>query len=150
VSFVFDKQPCERSVADAALGFDVGYIVAIESSIASVGSQPQDSGRCETPGPSGLIVHARLGDQPHVYCECDTGLCPGDAQPLVTLAPGEYAGKAHLQARDWQGPSDTGNQPGDPFPAGAYDVVLTARGTVGEGTDAWIFSVVGRYEMRLQ
>lgn len=40
----------------------------------------------------------------------------------VVLAPGRYEGTFDWPGRQWDGPSDTGNPLGDPFPAGDYAV----------------------------
>lgn len=149
VSFVFDRQPCERSLGEAVAGFDISYVVDIEAVVPTVAPRSQDSGGCEQPGASGLTVHAQFGDSPHVYCECDTGLCPSDPQPPVDLQPGTFADHVHIQARDWNGPSDTGIEPGEAFPAGNYDVILSATGTVVVEASTWPFTVSGRYQLRL-
>lgn len=148
VDLEFPHQPCELSIAQAAAGFDVAYVVHVDQAVEQVRPEPLDAGWCEQPGTSGLILHAELGDDAHTYCECDVGLCPPVDRPRVTLSPGDYPGSVHLEAHDWMGPSDTGVGPGADFPAGAYDVVLTARGVVGTSLQARGYIVEGRLGMR--
>lgn len=148
VDFVFPHQSCELTVAEAQAGFDVDFLVRVEQPVAGVRAQPLDAGGCEEPGPSGLIVHAELGDDTHVSCQCDVGLCPEVDRPAVSLAPGDYPARVHLVAKDWLGPSDTNTTPGAGFPAGAYDVVLSARGVVG-GAQEMGFAIEGRFGVLL-
>jgi hypothetical protein len=148
-TFVFAVQRCRYSVAEAQNGIDIVYELDLEEPVGGVMPLALDAGRCEQPGASGLIVHSELTDESHTYCECDVGLCPGDDAPRITLVPGAYSDRVHVVARDWQGPSDTGAALGDPFPPGAYELVLVAKGMVGTGTAAWSYDVVGRYELAL-
>jgi hypothetical protein len=144
VDFVFPHQPCELTLAEAQSGFDVHFVVHVEQPLDAVQVEPLDAGNCEEPGSSGLIVHAELGDETHLSCECDVGLCPAVTRPAIRLAPGDYPATVHLIAKDWQGPSDTSNTPGAAFPAGPYDVVLRARGMVGT-SPVYGYSVEGRF-----
>jgi len=143
VDFVFPHQRCELSLAEAENGFDVDFVVHVDERLDAVQAEPLDSGGCEQPGASGLIVHAELGDETHLSCQCDIGLCPPVSRPATTLAPGDYPARVHLIAKDWQGPSDTNTSPGAAFPAGPYDVVLKARGVVGTSV-MYEYSIEGR------
>jgi hypothetical protein len=148
VDFVFPHQRCELGIAEAQAGFDVDFVVHVEQPLDGVRPQPLDAGGCEQAGASGLIVHAELGDATHLSCECDVGLCPPVTRPAVSLAPGDYPARVHLLAKDWLGQSDTGTAPGAGFPAGAYDLVLSARGVIGSSPQLG-FSVEGRFGLRL-
>jgi hypothetical protein len=149
VTFVFDRQSCEYSAADAAAGFSIGYSVHIESDVMAVMPRPPEFCRCEAPGPSGLVVHAELvsDDRSHRYYQCENG-CAGGLAPQRTLVTGDYSNQVRLEARDYQGAGPpTGS--GAPFPPGDYDVVLSSEGVIGTGTDAVGLAIIGRYQLSL-
>ncbi len=91
----------------------------------------QDAGGCGTSlHPLDPFYVFSGGDQQH--CRCDVGLCRATDE-WITLQPGTYELTAEWSGRNWQGPSDTGNQPGEYFPPGTYDFEVS---TVGEYRDA--------------
>lgn len=141
VDFVFPHQSCQLGLADAQNGFDVQFTVHVEQPLDAVQVQPLDAGQCEQPGTSGLIVHAELGDETHLSCQCDVGVCQPVSRPAISLAPGDYPASVHLIAKDWQGTAATA---GAVFPPGGYDVVLQARGVVGT-SPAYAYSVEGHF-----
>jgi hypothetical protein len=47
----------------------------------------------------------------------------------VRLAAGRYAGTFEWTGKNWQGPSDTRNPMGEPFPPGRYSFEVRAGGT---------------------
>ncbi|MBN1959579.1 MAG: hypothetical protein JW841_01420 [Deltaproteobacteria bacterium] len=149
VSIEFPHQSCDYTIEQAQLGFYVDYIVKINETITDVIPRALDTGDCEKPGPSGLVIHYQFGDDPYVYCQCNTQLCTNEPLATVTLEPGEFASHVWVQARQWQGPSDTNEMPGDPFPVGEYDVILVAEGVEGVALKAWPFHIIGRYQVRL-
>ena len=93
---------------------------------------PNDAGNCQAPGASGLIVSGEVdGDGQH-YCLCDQGLCPPPSDPPVELVAGSYPETFGWNGVNWNGPSDTANPFGPPFPPGDYIVQVRATGEFGD------------------
>lgn len=64
------------------------------------------------------------------YCRCDVGLCPTPEPAWITLEPGIHHETFEWAGYDWNGPSDTGEEYGEPFPQGSYTATLRAVGQV--------------------
>jgi hypothetical protein len=94
-----------------------------------------DAGRCQQPDDAGLIVSFDISGGSQRYCLCDTGLCATQSLTATTVL-GDYVRTISWDGRNWQGPSDTGNPEGAPFPVGSYTLTLTASGTYQEYPDA--------------
>lgn len=56
------------------------------------------------------------------YCLCDTGCCAPQDATTITPEAGTFTDTIEWSGRTWQGPSDTGNEPGDYFLVGDYAV----------------------------
>jgi hypothetical protein len=130
VSIEASPAKCEFTLAEAAAGITIDYAVKVAADVDGVSPQPQDAGKCEGPGDSGLIVFEKLGGGGQSYCLCDVGLCGGVKIPPATLKTGEYPAKFTWDGKNWGGPSDTNNPEGAPFPAGDYVLDLSALGNV--------------------
>ncbi len=132
--FVFPEEGGSWTLAEAAAGISVPYTLLIEAPLPSVVTLPQDAGGCGEPGPSGLITFEALDGGDQRYCLCDTGLCMGPDETPFTLLAGTTALDFVWEGRNWIGPSDTGNEPGAPFPVGTYALTVSAVGRV-DGLD---------------
>jgi hypothetical protein len=122
---------CTFTAAQALAGIAIPYDVVVTNDVAGVILTPRDAGGCGVPGNSGLIVFEQLAGNAQSYCLCDTGLCGPSSLPPVTLHPGSYAGAFSWDGKNWNGPSDTGNPKGAPFPPGTYTLSVRATGTSG-------------------
>lgn len=120
---------CVFSLAEAAAGISIGYEVVIDADVPDVVAQAQTT--CTGPGPSGLAVFEQISGNGQSYCICDSGLCPPPPDTPKTLKAGTYPGSFEWDGKNWSGPSDTGNPKGPPFPAGSYELLLSAKGTQG-------------------
>ncbi len=127
VRIEFTGTECHWLQSQALAGVKVPYQVVIAKDVDLVTPKPQDAGQCDLPGPSGLILFEKLEGDSQAYCKCDTGLCQGTTQ-TVTLKAGTYPGEFEWHGRNWEGPSDTGNPEGAPFPAGKYTLTVRAKG----------------------
>jgi hypothetical protein len=114
----------------------IPYDVVVASDATNVVPQPQDAGGCGQPGTSGLILFERVDGGGQAYCLCDTGLCLAMPLPPRTLHAGTYATTFSWDGKNWNGPSDTGNPQGPPFPPGDYTVSVSAIGTQGTASFA--------------
>lgn len=137
--------PCTFTLAQARAGIAVPYALTIAADVSGVVPLPQDAGGCGRPGPSGLILFENLDGGGQRYCLCDTGLCLPPSQTPVTLRAGTYAGSFRWDGVNWFGPSDTGNPKGAAFPAGAYQLRVSATGKVAGAN----FAVAATYPIRL-
>ncbi|MBM4355646.1 MAG: hypothetical protein FJ109_17965 [Deltaproteobacteria bacterium] len=124
--------PCVYTLAQAKEGITFHYRIIVEKAVHNVVSQPLDAGHCDVPGTSGLRVFEKIHGNGQAWCFCDEGLCKDTNEP-VEIEAGEYADSLSWDGNNWNGPSDTGNEPGPPFPPGEYTLVLRAEGTYGEG-----------------
>jgi hypothetical protein len=127
VKLEFIGASCTFTLAQAAAGLEIPYQVVVDDDVTGVVPKPQDSGQCDKPGPSGLILFEKLDGGGQQYCICDTGLCAFQEQ-AVTLKKGTYPGKFSWDGKNWSGPSDTGNPKGKDFPAGKYTLEVSAKG----------------------
>jgi hypothetical protein len=135
VSLRFVDAPCALSLAQAAQGVRVKYEVVVEAPPEgvprAVWPRPQDAGGCGLPGDSGLIVSEQVQGEQRRWCLCDTGLCQAPEEVYGELTLGAYPGEFVWDGVEWEGPSDFGNPPGPPVPAGAgYEFVVSAKGRV--------------------
>jgi hypothetical protein len=128
-ALTFDGAPCSYSQAQVAAGIAIPYHEEIDMPIGGLHPIPGDAGGCQLPDEAGLIVSYQISGAGQSYCVCDTGLCA--AQSFMTSAAvGNYYHQIAWDGRNWNGPSDTSNPEGAPFPVGTYTVTLTASGAV--------------------
>ncbi|MBN1421573.1 MAG: hypothetical protein JXP34_22560 [Planctomycetes bacterium] len=133
VRFDLTGNACAISLADAAEGATFLYRTIIESDIAGTIAESLDGGGCDAPDRSGLAVLETIEGEGQSYCLCDVGHCV----PLVNavdLVAGTYEGEFDWDGRNWNGPSDTNNPEGPPFPAGRYRFTVRAAGTYPGGS----------------
>jgi len=128
VSFDLTGVPGAITLAEAEAGVVFTYEVVIEGDLEEVVSLPLDAGGCDQPHASGLRILERISGGRQLYCLCDTGLCP-TVTPSTTLGKGRYAGTFEWTGKNWQGPSDTVNPLGEPFPPGRYSFEVRAKGS---------------------
>ena len=151
VKIEFTGTTCEWRVSEAAKTIKIPYHVVIDKDLDKVTVKPQDAGGCGQPDAAfgNLILFAKVyGVGQNQWCMCDTGLCAGTVQ-TVTLKAGTYDGEFSWDGRNWQGPSDTGNPEGDPFPAGQYVVEMSAIGTATVYGVKQDFNVFGSFPIIL-
>lgn len=148
VSILFPEQDCVFTLAEAAAGLDFKFEVEILEPLADVTPAHNDAGGCDQPGPSGLITFPTVSGGDEHHCICDQGICPG-FDVTVDLAAGTFADNFPWDGVNWSGPSDTNNPKGDPFPPGAYDVTVRARGFHGIGERMQPFTVTSTLEITL-
>jgi hypothetical protein len=130
VSIDLSGNGCVYSLAQAAQGITFHYRVQVEQELTEVISRPMDAGQCDEAGPSGLRTFEKIFGNDQTYCVCDAGLCKLPTEG-ITLVPGDYPDAFTWHGRNWNGPSDTGNPEGQPFPTGEYTLVVRAEGNHG-------------------
>ena len=116
VTIEITTSACTWTLEEAAAGLKIGYQVKIDEEVTGVVPMPQDAGGCGKPDETGLIVF------------------PRDETPTI-LQAGTFPKVFEWDGREFQGPSDTGFQPGDPFPPGAYTLSLKATGRWEDAPD---------------
>lgn len=130
LSIAIDLERCVFSQAELRGGVELPYEVLIRASDAQVWSRPLDAGGCATPGDSGIAIQERVQGGDESWCICDEGLCMAPEPTFSLLTPGTYADSIEWDGRNWFGPSDFGNPPGEAFPPGEYLFVVRGAGTI--------------------
>jgi hypothetical protein len=128
VTIRFPVQRSTFTLAETAARISFTYDLAIAADVPDVVPDPQ--GACTPVGPSALIVHEVIAGGGQGYCVCDQGRCSPQSS-AVTAHAGTYPHTMTWDGRNWNGPSDTGNPEGAPFPAGSYVLTVDAKGTAG-------------------
>jgi hypothetical protein len=137
----FPVERCIWTLEEAAEGIEIPYAVAIEERHEVT---PTSQNGCDEPGESGLAPFPRIEGNDQNYCLCDVGLCPNDPQ-TVDLVEGVTQFTLQWDGNNWNGPSDTGNPEGEPFPPGEYTVEVSAVGMEGDTP----YEVVGTLNITL-
>jgi len=103
------------------------YRLEIDAPIAY--TAPYSGGGCGRCGGYGsdprALVDSSIGAGDVWYCMCDVGCCPPTATSAQMLEAGVFTEAIVWPGREWNGPSDTDEPLGPPFPAGDYDVSVT-------------------------
>lgn len=114
---------CSWTLDEVAAGIEIPYTVTINQALSGT-PIPQDAGNCAQPDASGLIRFETIGDLDWRYGLFDLGLCSEDNPEPLSLVPGSYAHSFSWDGRAFAGESDTGQEPGEAFPAGSYTLQL--------------------------
>jgi hypothetical protein len=82
---------------------------------------------------NGLRFATTLSSVDGSYCpRCDEGRCENNPIP-TTRVVGDWPDTFPWLPRAFSGPSDFGNVPGDLLPAGEYELLILATGTLDNG-----------------
>ncbi|MDD5675156.1 MAG: hypothetical protein PHC61_13390 [Chitinivibrionales bacterium] len=126
ISFVNGFTKVDSAAADT--GIAIQYQITVLANFDSIIAVPQVT--CAQPDSTGLIFLEELYGNGQRYCLCDHGECL--SQPTggyaSRLKKGIYLRKFSWHGRNWNGPSDTNNPEGAPFPAGKYTLKISAQG----------------------
>jgi len=129
---------CGQALSSADAGVDVPWTLTItEAQEVRV-----DNVSCIAVDDSGLRFYEYVSSDPagasqDTWCpSCDVGICPVDNDAYTTVV-GTWVHTFTWRPRQWQGPSDVGNTPGDLLPAGDYQLVVRAAGTMVADGSPW-------------
>lgn len=134
---------CAFTLAEAAAGITIAYDLVVDEDVPGfVPASPYPYGV----DVANLDLTEEVAGNGQAYCLCDLGI-PNSVCPLpdggaayqypcgpITLPKGVYAQTFSWDGRNWNGPSDTMNPKGPPFPPGDY--VLTIETNAGSFDDA--------------
>jgi hypothetical protein len=143
----FAPQGCTFTLAQAKAGVTIPYDVVIDADVAGV--IPSVVPYQLDPGASGLQMHEVLSGAGQHYCVCDVGLGPGGNKVPITLKAGTFSAAFQWDGRNWDGPSDTGNPKGPPFPVGTYRLDVKTDGTFTDDAGTHAFVVAGAFRITL-
>jgi len=129
-----DPGPCDFSLAEAQAGISFGYAIVVDSNQVNVHPSTTGGYSCPQEGPSGLFVEESIGGGAQKYCVCDVGLCGPGSLGTTTVVEGTHPATFDWTGHNWNGPSDTNEALGAPFPAGTYVFRAAAHGIIGSGT----------------
>ena len=130
IEIVFPKTEYEFTLAEAAKGIKIDYKIEIRKDFPGVVPLPQGDSECAPPGPSGLYPFEEISGQEQRYGIRDRGMCPGKERRPGTITRATYQQSFEWDGRNWNGPSDTNQPKGKPFPPGTYDLEVSVRGEV--------------------
>ncbi len=122
----FDKPSYRFSQAQAASGVEIGYTITVTRD--TPGLHPRTQKSASSPDANGLLPMAGIQGNGQRYWVWDFGL--GAAQPVRfrTIPKGTTHHTLVWDGRNWQGPSDTNQPKGPPFPPGRYTVLVRMVG----------------------
>ncbi len=122
--------PCTFSISAAKGVFNLPYIVKISGSETL--SMDGLWGGCQVAATNvhgGIATAESIGDgASQKWCMCDVGLCAPTTSPFVATTVGAYPVAFSWDGKNWNGPSDTGNQPGAAFAPGMYTFTVSLTG----------------------
>lgn len=146
----FEKKEYQFTLSQVKKGIKIGYKIIAEKDFSGIITLPQDTGGCENPGKSGLIVHETLSGNNQYYSIDDTGLCPDSGKRKgVTIKKGEYSEEFLWDGVNWRGPSDTGNKKGLLFPVGIYQLKMRSIGYIDKKENGKNFEIVSTVKVIL-
>lgn len=144
VRISFATSPCTFTLAQAQSGISFPYDLIVDEDVQGFVPAPSRDGA----DAAYLTFQEGLSGGDQKYCVCDTGLslpsCPttdgglfrpdrGESCDPVTIPAGVYHRTFAWDGHNWNGPSDTANPKGALFPAGDYDLTITAgSGSIGD------------------
>lgn len=128
VKIEFPKDGYAYTLTEAAKGISIEYKIIVEQDSAGVIALQSPPSFPEPPGASGLHPCEQISGNDQLYCLKDFGLAPPPKETVKTIKKGTYQHSFKWDGRNWTGPSDFNNPKGRPFPAGAYEVIVTLRG----------------------
>ncbi len=151
----FESTRCVFTLAQAAAKISIAYDLIVDQDVpgfqlTSAYSPPYYSTGAST---GDLAISEVLSGGGQQYCLCDEGLGPATCPtsdggttappagtsgpcPPITIPAGTYPRVFTWDGRNWNGPSDTGNPEGAPFPAGDYELAVTTDpGSIGDAGD---------------
>jgi hypothetical protein len=170
----FPSQPCAFTLRQAEGGIRFRYDVVIDEDVPGYTSRTSNSGVLMYPGESvaNLQVAAVVQGGTQRYCVCDQGgpprFCPLEDGGVsyrnfdtpctpITLKkgthheswPSSYEGPIAWHGRNWDGPSDTGNPEGAPFPPGDYTLKIAIAGQITDDGGTTDVDVDAEFLVRL-
>lgn len=138
VTIAGPQVPCTYTLAQADLGVDFTWTLTV--------TEPRDvvvaAVSCAGLDPSGLRFRELISNTgtrggSSLWCpRCDLGRCLPDEDASTTVV-GTWPQTFTWRPRQWPGPSDFGQTPGDLFEPGDYELVVRAQGTLVDGGDPW-------------
>jgi hypothetical protein len=130
--------PCTYTLAGADLGVSFTWTALVSEPVAVV----VDAVSCAGLDDSGLRFLELVSSTGTVSGEalwcprCDLGRCPNDEDESETVT-GSWDHTFTWRPRQWTGPSDFGQQPGELFAPGDYVLTVVARGRLLASGDPW-------------
>jgi hypothetical protein len=171
-------QPCAFTLRQASRGIRFSYDVVIDDDLPGYSSRISTSGVPMYPAGevAKLQIATVIEGGTQRYCVCDQGNQPPfctlqdggfstwlpspperDCAPItltksvshVTWPSLVYEGPIAWHGRNWDGPSDTGNPEGAPFPPGDYELKITIAGRLTRDAGTVDVDASARFLVRL-
>lgn len=122
----FDQPSYSFTLAEVARGVTIRYRVTVLRELDGMHPQSQTTGTWQ--GQADLLPFAWIQGNGQQYRPWDFGLGPAPAMKPVTITKGARDYRLDWDGRNWQGPSDTSNPKGPPFPPGRYTITVRIMG----------------------
>ena len=139
VSIEVSSMSCRYRRGEAAV---FTYRVTVDASVPAIDVPESNSCDCNHRNAqidswvSWTIAGTSSAGSSQQYCLCDTGCCAPQSSATITPQQGTIEENIMWPGRVWQGPSDTGNEPGDYFEVGTYNVTVSFAGYAQGGVTA--------------
>jgi hypothetical protein len=118
------------TLAEAAAGVKLNYTITVTNDLSGVIPQWETFAYDNDPGCTDLCVNEEISAKGQSYAIRDVGhLAPPSNQP-ITLKKGHFSCAVQWRGKNWNGPSDTSQPEGPPFPAGEYWLKVSMIGRV--------------------
>jgi hypothetical protein len=130
VSIEFPKAKYDFTLDEVAKGVRFEYEIVVASDLKGVIPIPQDMGHAAGGGPSGLKEFEEIWGNCQSYALRDIGLGSPIPYDPITIRRGRYASSFEWHGRNWDGPSDTSNPQGPPFPPESYTLTVRLLGYI--------------------
>jgi len=127
VKIEFPKDGYTFTLAEAAKGIKIEYQIVVEEDVKAIPLLSAPSYH-EPAGPSGLHPREQISGKDQLYGLTDFGRGVPPKEVVQTIKKGTHKHSFEWDGRNWRGPSDFNNPKGKPFPAGTYEVTVTASG----------------------
>ncbi len=136
VRIEFPEQPCRYTLAEAAAGIELRYDVVVEKDLGEIRVHLTPELACRGVAQvSSLSVIERIVGDGQSYCRCDFGISSRGWEIAAELEVGHFPVSVAWDGRNWNGPSDTRNEPGPLFPPGESELELIASGSFSVADD---------------
>jgi hypothetical protein len=150
VSIEFAKDEYTFALDEVSKGVQFDYKIVVGKDVPNVVSLPQDVGRADGAGPSGLFPFEEVSGNGQSYSLRDVGLAPPTIDATRTIKKGTHPLSFVWDGRNWNGPSDFCPPKGDPFPPGDYSLGVRLVGNIKSADETRRYEIVKNVKVTIE